>query len=207
MDTIQNFWNQFKKMNIELYLREDLPKEIANEKMLTLLRALSSYHKDLGFLIRNSTPQAELTISAHGNPYLFKDVELLVNFAPTLERWKISAFIQPDTDLQIYKDAKDLPLIYHGISLKVSDSYFKIFDDKSKPHSLGIQLLLKNYIVFKDHPKFREAVDTFVEHLIGEKAFANQLAFIDCIQLTSKNGVNCTPLYQLYDHLSKYHQT
>lgn len=203
MNTIQNFWNQFEKINLTLYLMEDITQDLKLKNLRILSKALAAYHKDLGFLIKNSTPHAELTISAHGNPYLFKDVELLVNFAPTLERWKIRAFIQPDTNLQLYKDAKDLPLKYHGISLKVSDSYFEIYDDKSQFNALGIQVLLKNYIIIKDHPKFREAVDTFVEHLIGEKAFANQLAFIDIAQLTSENIVNGIPLYQLYEHLSK----
>lgn len=201
MHPIQTFWNQFKKINLELYLMEDLPRDLTLKKVYILSQALAKYHKDLGFLIRNSTPQAELTITAYGNPYLFKQVELLVNFAPTLQRWKINAFIQPDNDLQPYKDAKDQPLRYHGVSIKVSDSYFKIYDDRSKSNTLGIQVLLKNYIVFKDHPKLREAVDTLVEHLIGEKAFANKLAYIDIIQLTSKNKVNVLPLYQLYDHL------
>lgn len=124
----------------------------------------------MGFLIKISTPQAELTITAKGNPYLFKDVELLVDFAPTLERWKISAFTQPVTELQSYKEANDFPFRYYGVNIKVSDSFFKIIDEKSKSHSFGIHVLLKNYIVIKDHPKFHEAVDNVIERLIGEKA-------------------------------------
>ena len=48
---------------------------------------------------------------------------------------------------------------------------------------LGIKVLLKNYIVHKDNPRLREAVYIHVEHLIGEKSFANDIAFIQIAQL------------------------
>jgi hypothetical protein len=35
------------------------------------------------------------------------------------------------------------------------------------------------FIVLKDNPRLREAVYVHIEHLIGEKSFANDIAFIE----------------------------
>ncbi|MFZ4672089.1 MAG: hypothetical protein ACOYLT_08760, partial [Flavobacterium sp.] len=56
--------------------------------------------------------------------------------------------------------------------------------------------LLKNYIIHKDNPRLREAVYVHIEHLIGEKSFANDIAFIEIEQLES-NSENIIELYNL----------
>jgi hypothetical protein len=61
--------------------------------------------------------------------------------------------------------------------------YFIPLDNPNKPTDLGIKVLLKNYIVHKDNPRLREAVYIHIEHLIGEKSFANDIAFIEIEQL------------------------
>jgi hypothetical protein len=43
---------------------------------------LHHYNKDLDLIIKNKKSKAELIITANGNPYLFKEVELLVHHAP-----------------------------------------------------------------------------------------------------------------------------
>jgi hypothetical protein len=93
-------------------------------------------------------------------------------------------------------------MYYHGISLRVSDSYFIAFKPTSNSNAFGIQVLLKNYIVYKEYPKLREAVYILIEHLIGEKAFANELAFIDIEQLTSEHKEKELPLYELGTYIN-----
>ena len=61
--------------------------------------------------------------------------------------------------------------------------YFIPLENPNKPTDLGIKVLLKNYIVHKENPRLREAVYTQIEHLIGEKSFANDLSFIEINQL------------------------
>ena len=64
-----------------------------------LKEELYRYNKNLDLIIKNKKNEAELIITAHGNPYLFKEVELLVFYAPKIKRWKITAFLQPEKDL------------------------------------------------------------------------------------------------------------
>ncbi len=196
MKTIINFWNYFQQNNFVFLLLNEISKEEIKIHFDKLIEILHQYNKDLDLIIKNKTNDAELIITANGNPYLFKEVELLVHNAPVVERWKITAFLQPETNLTKYENCTDKPLEYYGITLRISEMYFIPLDKPNKPTDLGIKVLLKNYIIHKDNPRLREAVYVHIEHLIGEKAFANDIAFIEIGQLES-NCVNIIELYNL----------
>ncbi|GGC90884.1 hypothetical protein GCM10011508_17580 [Flavobacterium lutivivi] len=165
----------------------EIPKDELKIHFDKLIYLLHQYNKDLDLIIKNKKKGAELIITANGNPYLFKEVELLIHYAPVVERWKIIAFLQPETNLTNYQNGTDKPLEYYGITLRISEMYFIPLENPNKPTDLGIKVLLKNYIVHKDNPRLREAVYVHIEHLIGEKAFANDIAFIEIGQLTNCN--------------------
>ena len=195
MNQINNFWNHFKKNNFVFLLLNEIQKNELKIHFDKLIEILHNYNKDLDIIIKNKKTNAELIITANGNPYLFKEVELLVHHAPVLERWKIIAFLQPETNLNKYENGTDKPLEYYGITLRISEMYFIRLTNIEKPTDLGIKVLLKNYIVHKDNPRLREAVYVHIEHLIGEKSFANDIAFIEIGQLV----VNQEELIELYN--------
>jgi hypothetical protein len=97
-----------------------------------------------------------------------------------------------------YENGTDKPLDYYGISLRISEIYFIPLVNPNKPTDLGIRVLLKNYIVHKDNSRLREAIYTHIEHLIGEKSFANDLSFIEINQLQSED-VEYDGLIELYN--------
>ncbi len=78
--------------------------------------------------------------------------------------------------------------------------YFIPLENPNKPTDLGIKVLLKNYIVHKDNPRLREAVYVHIEHLIGEKSFANDIAFIEIGQLDGDDE-NQIELYNLKSYI------
>ena len=196
MNTIINFWNYFQQNNFVFLLLNEISKDELKTHFDKLLEILHQYNKDLDLIIKNKTKGGELIITANGNPYLFKEVELLVHHAPVVERWKITAFLQPETSLTKYENGTDKPLEYYGITLRISEMYFIPLENPNKPTDLGIKVLLKNYIVHKENSRLREAVYVHIEHLIGEKAFANDIAFIEIGQLES-NSENIIELYNL----------
>ena len=201
MNTIINFWNYFQQNNFVFLLLNEISKDELKIHFDKLIEILHQYNKDLDLIIKNKTKGGELIITANGNPYLFKEVELLVHHAPVVERWKITAFLQPETNLTKYENGTDKPLEYYGITLRISEMYFIPLENPNKPTDLGIKVLLKNYIVHKDNPRLREAVYVHIEHLIGEKSFANDIAFIEIGQLEI-NQVNFIKLYKLYNYLN-----
>lgn len=194
MNSITNFWNYFQQNNFVFLFLNEVSQEEIKQHFYNLKEVLNLYNKDLDLIIKNKKNEAELIITAHGNPYLFKEVELLVFYAPKIKRWKITAFIQPETDLTKYENGSDKPFKFYGINLKVSDINFVLLGDPDKPLDFGIRILLKNYIIYKENPKLTEAVYILIEHLIGEKSFANDLKFIDINQL-----------YQIDDNHLKLH--
>lgn len=200
MNTIQQFWQHFQKENLALFLLNDLPQEIKEKKVAAFSQVLEEYNKNIGYIIISGKKKATLIITAHGNPYLFKEVELLVYHAPKLERWQITAFLQPEKNLDPYINKTDKPLEYHGITLRISEMYFLPLEIPDKPHELGIKVLLKNHIIYKDNPRLREAIYVIIEHLIGEKSFANDIAFIEIGQLQA-NIENIIELYQLKSYI------
>jgi hypothetical protein len=200
MNTITNFWNHFQQNNFVFLLLNEIPKDELKSHFDKLIAILHQYNKDLDLIIKNKKSEAELIITANGNPYLFKEVELLIHHAPVIERWKITAFLQPETNLTKYENGTDKPLEYYGISLRISEMYFIPLKNLEKPTDLGIKVLLKNYIIHKDNPRLREAVYVHIEHLIGEKSFANDIAFIEIGQLEGDNE-NQIELYNLKSYI------
>ena len=196
MKTITTFWNYFQQNNFVFLLLNEIPKEELKTHFDKLIEVLHQYNKNLDLIIKNKNNGAELIITANGNPYLFKEVELLVRHSPNIKRWKITAFLQPETNLTKYENGTDKPLEYYGITLRISEMYFIPIENPNKPTDLGIKVLLKNYIVHKDNPRLREAVYVHIEHLIGEKAFANNIAFIEIGQLEGDDE-NLIKMYKL----------
>jgi hypothetical protein len=200
MKTITNFWNHFQQNHFVFLLLNEISKNELKTHFDKLIEILHQYNKDLDLIIKNKKSDAELIITANGNPYLFKEVELLIHYAPVLERWKITAFLQPETNLTKYENGTDKPLEYYGITLRISEMYFIPLENPNKPTDLGIKVLLKNYIVHKDNPRLREAVYVHIENLIGEKAFANDIAFIEIGQLeASQNDI--IEMYNLHSYI------
>ena len=180
----------------------EIPKEELEKHFSKLNDLLRLYNKDLDVIIKNDKNKSELIITANGNPYLFKEVELLIHFAPAIERWKITAFLQPEQNIDKYQNGTDKPLEYYGISLKISQMYFLPLENTENPNCLGIRVYLKNYLIHKSNPRLREAVYTHVEHLVGEKTFANDISFIDLAQSTAYT-IELQPieLYFLNDYI------
>ena len=185
MNQIINFWNHFEQNNFVFLLMNEIPKEELKKHFTELNNLLCLFNKDLDFIIKNGKNKSKLIITANGNPYLFKEVELLVRHAPGIDRWEITAFLQPEINLTKYEEGTDKSLEYYGISLRISEMYFTTLENPKKPTDLGLKVYLKNYIVHKNNPKLREAVYVHIEHLIGEKSFANEIAFIEIDQLTN----------------------
>lgn len=197
MQSITNFWHYFQQNHFVFLLFKEIPEAKIKKQFDLLLQKLHLYHRDLGLIISyQDSTNAELIVTANGNPYLFKEVQLLVYHAPVVKHWKITAFLQPQTNLVPFLEGTDQPFSYFGVTLHISKMYFLPLVCSEWPKELGIQVLLNNYYVQQNHPRLQEAVYTVLEHLVGEKSFANELYFIDIAQL-QQHHQDAIELYQL----------
>jgi hypothetical protein len=200
---IHSFWLYFCQNQETLSHLKKLSAEEMEQQFSMLTKKLHLYNKDLDSTIINGSTKSEIVITAHGNPYLFKEVELLVHYAPQLTHWKITALIQPIDDISIYEDATDKPIEFYGISLKISDIYFIPLENKENNTNLGIRVYFDNYKAYKKTKNFQEVIYILIEYLIGEKAFANDLTFIDFAQIPKKKD-KLINLYYLTDYINDF---
>lgn len=201
---ITDFWSYFTANNFAFMMLNELEIEIKNEKLNELKRLLHHFHPKLGFLLNSGYGQYNLIITAYGNPYLFKSVELLVKYAPEIINWDISAFIQPSTEIEKYKNGTDAPFNYHGISLKISEMKYTIIGNETNPLQISLNIFIKNYIVCSYDDYLVTAVYTLLELLLGEKSFTNEIVFVNISQLTADVELNQkpVPLFNLPDYIN-----
>ena len=92
MKAEKEFWNWFVQHEAELFslrLDRDAERESMFDKLASELKKV---HPDLAFEFGPIRTNRELVISAGGIKRAFPGVAALVSSAPTLDRWKITAF-------------------------------------------------------------------------------------------------------------------
>lgn len=171
------------------------------ELVTELNRLITNFHPKIGFLFKFNETGYGFIITAYGNPYLFKSVELLVKYAPKIEKWTFTAFIQPFANLDKYKAGTDKPFVYGGVNLKISEMKFQTIVNESNPLLISIEVYIKNLILHSYNDHVTAAVSIILEHLLGEKSFANEIHSVKITQLTSENDTTSTPLYNLPTYL------
>lgn len=191
---ITEFWNYFVKNQYAFELLQELLPEDKAEKLNELSRLIEVFHPRIGYIFNLNKNGLEFIITAYGNPYLFKSVELLVKYAPKTEKWKISAFIPPSKDIDQYKNGTDQPFNYRGISLRISEMNYNVITTENNPLLISLNIYIKNYVVLGYNDHLVTAIYTLLEHLLGEKAFANEIHLVNISQLTDEVENECQPL-------------
>ena len=201
-DAIKEFWKYFEENKFVFRILNEVSKEIQSEKIEELHRLINVFHPHIGFLIKLEKVIPELIITAYGNPYLFKSVELLYKYAPVIENWKITAFVQPLEILDYHKSGSDAPFYFHGLELKISELRFVSFPLESNPYLVAIDLYLPKRLK-KEHPhKIVGIIYIILEKVLGEKAFANEINSVYIQYLDLKNETKNFPLRMLPDYLN-----
>jgi hypothetical protein len=92
MKAEKDFWDWFVRHEPKLFsFRPD--KEVERENVFDELAAqLQKVHPDLAFEFGPNAPRREFVISAGGIKGAFSSVSSLVDSAPILDRWRITAF-------------------------------------------------------------------------------------------------------------------
>ena len=168
------FWNWFRANSEDLLkLSGDEISAEKTEKLLDeLLDQLHKYCDRLYFDIGGqSGEEQELIITAEGNPEYFPFVEELINNAPIIKNWQFIAFMQPR--------GLDYTSKFEDIELIPSDLWFLPLDNPGKPKSIGLRICLPNYESVKRSKWLKAAVFKMLDAMLGEKAFALDLDYID----------------------------
>jgi hypothetical protein len=117
----------------------------------------------------------ELIITAEGNTDYFQEVEDLVNQAPKIEQWSFIAFIPPR---DVYFEIN-----YEGVVLRPEEMWIQPLCHEDDPSAIGIRVCARNYELIKGSEFFEPAVYKILDAILGEKASALDLEYVEFGQL------------------------
>lgn len=168
----EKFWQWFEKHQSEYLDLDDLNEQ---RKVLLLDQLLNQLHEYCGGLYYQigGTPfkeRRELVISAEGNLEYFEAVEKLVSAAPEIYNWKVIAFKQPM--------GTDFVTEYGELVLDPKKMWFLPLNNEQDPKMIGIKICIDNYDP-NNARKFKQAVYQILDAILGEKATATELNYLD----------------------------
>lgn len=166
------FWNWFKNSQDEYQRLDHLDRKRKEFLLDQLLNRLHEYDNNLYFQIGGnpSKERRELVITAEGNVDYFEAVENLVYAAPELNNWGIIAFKQPM--------GIDFVTAHGELVLDPKIMWFLPLNNKHNPQMIGIKVCVDNYDP-NNAGKFEQAVYQVLDTILGEKATATELNYLD----------------------------
>jgi hypothetical protein len=199
---IKSFWNWFEAN--EMQILEAFTQNIEHDETFKMLNKKLNYvSKRIGFILigsKSKTAKIKLIITAHGYKKLFPKVNGLIKNAPKLTNWEFQAFTKPAKDIEIFKQGRDVPYIFHDFELKTSELYFKPLEFNTFKKNMKIVVYLKNYKYHFDNDSIEEAVYIMIQDLIGEENFKKTIDLVQLAQLPD-NPKNLVHLYELQEYI------
>ncbi len=161
---IEEFWSWFEK-NGELFRDPDTIQNSALDRLRDQLQKVDQgLTYELGVANGRTT---EIVISADGNKKLFPKVFDVVNAAPNLIDWKVTAFRQPGK--------ADSTIEMNGTSLDPSDIWFKTEPDSSRT---GITLYIRG-LNEENRNTILSLAFVLLDNALGEFVVETAVGFIE----------------------------
>ncbi len=199
---IKSFWKWFEQNEVQI-LEAFTTLTKHDEVFNQLNRKLSYVSKRIGFILvgrKSNSEKVKLIITAHGYRKLYPKVNALINNAPKSIHWDFQAFIQPNKDIEMFKQGIDNPYIFQDFEIKTSELYFKPLEFNTFQKKMKIVVYLKNYKYHFDNDAIDEAVYIIIQDLIGEENFKKTISLVQLAQLP-ENPLNLVHLYELQEYI------
>ncbi|WP_059173377.1 hypothetical protein [Bacillus sp. FJAT-27445] len=182
------FWNWFKDHSEKYYKISEYDREELYDLFQTNLQKV---HKDLAFEfteIPDAEGKQELIISADGVRQLIPTVLKLINAAPDLEKWKMTAFRQRMEGMEIN---------FNGYKLN-EDHVFFAYDFSSDKKYINRNIFTKNF-----ETEMKGALYLLLDSCIGEYEVMTKVGTISFGELydSKKEILPISKLYKLIEEI------
>lgn len=190
----QDFWAWFKTMETDFYqvLKEngDVEKEFFDLLSPKLSQLREGYYFLAGML---HDYMAELVITADGVVENIVFVEELVNDAPHLPGWKITA-LKPALDIN------DVTIQMAGFEFNKDNLEFQVNENPRFPDEIDLSIIYKNYKE-EDKAIITNGVFVFLDNFLGELKTVTAIDAIEIIGQANPSG-ELIPIEKLKDYLA-----
>ncbi|WML46648.1 hypothetical protein RCG23_13405 [Neobacillus sp. PS3-34] len=180
----QKFWKWFQENSDQFYQMSEEDKE----ELFDILHVqLQKIHKELVFEFQvepDIDGVKELIISADGMRELIPYVLKLVNIAPKLKNWKITAFRQRMEGIEIN---------FNGFRIS-EDTVLFTYDYTADSNFINVNLFLENY-----EAEMQGTLFLLLDSCLGEFNVMTKLGYINFGDILDAEGETLLPLTQLYD--------
>lgn len=170
----RRFWKWFNQNNTKYLFLNEMDQEEKETLMDELLSKLHSFSRNLFFEVGGlSSGETELIITADGISSHFPEVELLVDAAPSIPRWKIIKYRQP------HKGEFKLSLgdrMFDPASIIFISLY-----SEEEPDGIGIRVCYDDYTE-EEKNVFSNATFILLDSLLGEKSSAEDIDYVEIVQ-------------------------
>ena len=191
----EKFWDWFSDHSQKISAVEDLSDMRLHKLLDPLSKHLNDYCDGLVFEIGydKETKIFELVISADGNKALFPNVEHLVDAAPPINQWKITAFRQPKGGSYAVK--------YNGCDFDADNVFFIPVNNTENLLPIDIEVVYPNYEE-ENRNTFLGGTFLLLDALLGEKSTELDIAYINVSKQPDNMGdYNAYPLSALKSYI------
>lgn len=188
--TAREFWNWFRSNEDRLWNLQD-----GNDPVLDEMQAeLTKYRQGLYVEVSDEEDGVrEIIIHTAGKKALFKDVEALVNAAPSIERWSVIA-LKPPRGFDFVFDSE-------GLTLEPSQMWFRSLSTSGDRSALGLLIFVP---LSKVDQAVKDAVVTVLETGLGERLAAD-IEHIE-VEPVPADREQLLPLDALLDYVRKFRE-
>lgn len=172
-DKALKFWESFLTIKDKLMDIDDLDDNLIDELLTNLDGELKKYSFGVDFILSDLTSNGrELIFTANGDKDFFEDVITLVENAPILDFWTITAFSKPE--------GKNAEIDTDGLTLKSIDLFFLPLESDTIKDKIGLNVGIRN---ITDYGLFLSTAYLLCEKMIGEYDAATLIDFFDVVEL------------------------
>lgn len=172
-DKALKFWESFLTIKDKLMDIDDLDDNLIDELLTNLDGELKKYSFGVDFILSDLTSNGrELIFTANGDKDFFEDVITLVENAPILDFWTITAFSKPE--------GKNAEIDTDGLTLKSIDLFFLPLESDTIKDKIGLNVGIRN---ITDYDLFLSTAYLLCEKMIGEYDAATLIDFFDVVEL------------------------
>lgn len=199
------FWKWFLEHKHKLKNLMRLNHKEQKHYLFWLNWHLQFYYPELEYILvfpNTKKKKTELIISAQGKQELFQMSIELEKTAPRLWDWKFTALIQPRQDIDDMEAGEDEPYIFQDITLKTSELKFIPFEYDGEK-KIDMIVYIKNFTIYSHNKNLPTLINIMLMDLLGEKAIAENINFVQLAQLPEQEDDEMIYLYDLQFYLDE----